>query len=493
VIFGASGDLTRRLLLPALYNLAHEQLLDPDFMIVGVDHVERSDEEFRSYIREAMRSFMREQDGEFDAATLEAASWDWLVERLGYVVGDFDRTETYRRLKERLAKRTGETGAGNIVFYMATPPRFFGPIVEQLAEAGLTRETGPGFRRVIVEKPFGMDLASAQALNARILAVIDERQLYRIDHFLGKETVQNIMVLRFANGIFEPIWNRDHIDHVQITAAEAVGVEQRGRFYDGTGALRDMVPNHMLQLLAMVAMEAPNSFHADAIRAEKAKVVDAVRQWSAAEAAENGVRGQYDAGSVHGLAVQSYRREPHVAANSTTETYVALKLMIDNWRWADVPFYVRTGKAMATRCTEIAIQFRRAPVVLFRDAPTSHMTPNFMVLRIQPNEGVSLRFATKVPGHSVALTDVTMDFNYADYFAAEPWTGYETLIYDCLIGDSTLFQRADNIEAGWAAVQPFLDAWTNGADLHLYQAGSMGPDAADRLLARDGRAWLAFT
>jgi glucose-6-phosphate 1-dehydrogenase len=493
VIFGASGDLTKRLLMPALYNLAHEKLLDARFSVVGVDRVQRDDEQFRGYVRDAMHSLIAEGGGEFGATSLDAASWDWLVERLGYLTGDFTNADTFRRLADRLAERTRATGNGNVVFYMATPPRFFAPVIQQLGAAVLLRQDGAGFRRIIIEKPFGTDLASARSLNGRLLEVSDENQLYRIDHFLGKETVQNIMVLRFANGIFEPIWNREHIDHVQITAAETVGVEQRGRFYDATGALRDMVPNHMFQLLAMTAMEAPNSFDADAIRSEKAKVIEAIRRSSPGEAAKNAVRGQYDAGTVRGEAVRAYRREPDVAADSQTETYVALKLMIDNWRWADVPFYIRTGKAMAARRTEIAIQFKRAPDVLFRETPTGHLAPNFMVLRIQPDEGVSLRFAAKVPGHSVALTDVSMDFRYADYFAAEPWTGYETLIYDCLIGDSTLFQRADNIEAGWAAVQPFRDAWAGGGDLHLYRAGSSGPDAANALLARDGREWLAFT
>jgi glucose-6-phosphate 1-dehydrogenase len=494
VIFGACGDLTKRLLVPALYNLANEGVLDARFEIIGVDRVAQSDEDFRAYLKQFIQSLVSKGGGEFAAAGLNASAWDWLAARLSCFAGDFRDAATYRRLAERLAGRTKATGNGNAVFYLAVAPQLFGPVIDQLAAAGLLQQTPQGFRRIVIEKPFGTDLASAKALNARILKVADERQLYRIDHFLGKETVQNIMALRFANGIFEPVWNRQHIDHVQITAAETVGVEHRGRFYDATGALRDMVPNHMLQLLAMTAMEAPNSFSADAIRSEKAKVIAAVRRLAPAQAVKNAVRGQYGAGTVGGQPIAPYREEPDVAPDSRTETYVALKLMIDNWRWSDVPFYVRTGKALARRRTEIVLQFKRAPSVLFRDTPTGTLEPNLMVFRIQPNEGVSLRFAAKVPGRRVRLAEVKMNFSYADYFEAEPSTGYETLIYDCLIGDPTLFQRADNIEAGWTAVQPVLEAWTenSAADLRVYPAGSEGPSEADALLARDGRLWHAI-
>ncbi|MGH8639921.1 MAG: glucose-6-phosphate dehydrogenase, partial [Burkholderiales bacterium] len=471
VIFGASGDLTRRLLVPAFHNLSHDQVLDASFDIVGVDRVQQNDEEFRTYLSGTLQALAADDGGEFQASEIDETSWGWLAERLHYATGDFDDPDTYRRIGSHLDLRAKVTGAANAVFYLAVAPRFFGPIVDHLAATGLVGAQGHGFRRIVIEKPFGSDLASARALNARVLRVVDESQLYRIDHFLGKETVQNIMALRFANGMFEPIWNREHIDHVQITAAETVGVEHRGRFYDATGALRDMVPNHMFQLLAMTAMEAPNSFSADAIRTEKAKAIDAIRLLTPQEAAMNTVRGQYDAGIVSGTRVNPYRREPDVASDSGTETYVALKLMIDNWRWSGVPFYIRTGKAMAVRRTDIAIQFKRAPAVLFRNTPTGDLDPNLMVLRIQPDEGVSLRFAAKVPGRTVRLSEVNMDFRYADYFQAEPSTGYETLIYDCLIGDPTLFQRADNIEAGWTAVQPVLDGWAaaNGR-LELYKA-----------------------
>ncbi|WP_265519808.1 glucose-6-phosphate dehydrogenase [Nitratireductor luteus] len=491
VIFGASGDLTKRLLMPALYNLSREKALDTAFEVIGVDHVERSEDDFRAYLTNSMQALVTGGGGEFEATALDMEAWGWIAGRLGYLTGDFDNPETYHRLAGRLEKRAKESGHANAVFYLATAPRFFGTVIEQLGAVGLSRETEHGFRRIVIEKPFGTDLASAEALNRRILNVAGESQLYRIDHFLGKETVQNIMVLRFANGFFEPLWNRDHIDHVQITAAETVGVEQRGRFYDTTGALRDMVPNHMFQLLAMTAMEAPNSFDADAVRSEKAKVIEAVRRWSPEEAMENLVRGQYDAGSVRGRPMRPYAQEPDVSPDSNTETYVALKLMIDNWRWAGVPFYIRTGKSMAVRRTEIAIQFKQAPSILFRDTPAGLPDPNLMVFRIQPSEGVSLRFAAKVPGRTVRLGEVDMDFRYSDYFAAEPSTGYETLIYDCLIGDPTLFQRADNIQAGWSAVQPFLDCWAQASDgVQLYESGGSGPLAADTLMTRDGRAWL---
>jgi glucose-6-phosphate 1-dehydrogenase len=493
VIFGASGDLTERLLVPALYHLAHEQALDASFEVVGVDRVQRNDEEFRTYVSQTLRALAANGGGESGVSNLDEAACDWLAERVHYVTGDFDDTATYRRIASQLALRATATGIANAVFYLAVAPRFFGAIVDHLAEVGLVEEPSQAFRRIVIEKPFGSDLTSARALNARILRVARESQLYRIDHFLGKETVQNIMALRFANGMFEPIWNREHIDHVQITVAETVGVEHRGGYYDATGALRDMVPNHMCQLLAMTAMEAPNSFSADAIRTEKAKAIEAVRPLLPQQVATNIVRGQYDTGIVGGKSVNSYRREPDVAPDSRTETYVALKLMIDNWRWSGVPFYIRTGKALAVRRTDIAIQFKRAPAVLFRDTPTGDLAPNLMVLRIQPNEGVSLRFAAKVPGRTVRLSEVNMDFRYADYFQAEPSTGYETLIYDCLIGDPTLFQRADNIEAGWTAVQAVLDGWgaANG-QLEPYAAGSSGPAAADELLARDGFQWLTL-
>ncbi|WP_137387673.1 glucose-6-phosphate dehydrogenase [Rhodoligotrophos defluvii] len=494
VIFGAGGDLTKRLLIPAIYNLVNDKALDDHFQIIGVDLVANDDQGFRDHLTENMKALVAGGHGEFASPELDQQAWSWLMSRVFYLPGDFSNPDTFTRLKYLVDEREQETGCGNAVFYLAVAPRFFGPIVEQLGQAGLLAETEAHFRRVVVEKPFGTDLASAKALNQQILKVADEHQIFRIDHYLGKETVQNIMVLRFANGFFEPVWNRDHIDHVQITAAETVGVEQRGKFYDATGALRDMVPNHMFQLLAMIAMEPPNSFDADAVRSEKAKAIEAIRNYTPEEAVKNAVRAQYRAGTVLGKPVNNYRDEPNVSPTSMTETYVAMKFMIDNWRWAGVPFYVRTGKALAVRRTEIGIQFKRAPHVLFRSIGISELAPNMMVFRIQPNEGVSLRFAAKKPGREVELRDVRMDFRYADYFQAEPSTGYETLIYDCLTGDATLFQRADNIEAGWTEVQPLLDGWSaNDAPLEFYDAGSDGPAAADALLARDGFKWLPLT
>jgi len=487
VIFGGSGDLTQRLLMPALYNLANEGLLKHRFTIVGIGHQERGDEDFRTFMAKAVQTRAHASKTEIEDKTL-----DWLMQRLTYLAGDFDDTKTYDEIEARLAAWSKEGGGhGNAIFYLATAPNFFAGIVEKLGEQGLLKQSENSWRRIIIEKPFGHDLASAKALNARLLQIADESQIYRIDHFLGKETVQNIMVLRFANFMFEPIWNREHIDHIQITAAETVGVEQRGRFYDQTGALRDMVPNHMFQLLAMMTMEAPNSFDADAIRAEKAKVIEAIRRMSPDEALKNTVRGQYVAGFIAEQHVDAYRAAPHVDPRSQTETYIAQKLWIDNWRWMDVPFYIRTGKAMGLRRSEIVIQFKRAPGVLFRDIDDTKLSSCRLIFHIQPEEGITLRFAAKQPGRKVQLADVNMDFRYADYFKTAPSTGYETLIYDCLLGDATLFQRADNVEAGWAGVQPILDAWNvTPAELHFYPAGSNGPAAADALLHKDGRHWL---
>jgi glucose-6-phosphate 1-dehydrogenase len=375
-----------------------------------------------------------------------------------------------------------------VLFYRAIADKFFGPVIDQLGRAGLAQQSKNAWRRIIIEKPFGHDFASAKALNARIKRVLSEDQIYRIDHFLGKEAVQNILVLRFANGIFEPLWNNDHVDHVQITAAETVGVETRGRFYEQTGALRDMVPNHLFQLLAMIGMEPPISFDAKAVRAKKAELLQAIHPISPS----NAVRGQYGEGSVLGQKVRDYRHEPDVSPHSETETYVALKLGIDNWRWAGVPFYLRTGKYLSASTTEIAVQFRQAPYALFRDTPVERLPANILTLRVQPDEGLSISFSAKRPGTEIEIDGVEMDFAYRDYFDPIASVGYETLIYDCLIGDATLFQRADTVETAWCAVQDLLDAWgrTPADDFPNYAAGSAGPDAADRLIARDRRMWL---
>lgn len=485
VIFGARGDLTKRLLMPSLYNMRLAGLLDDGFSVIGVDHNDDDDEGYRTRLSEAMQEFVARGD-EASSLRLDANAWGWVRERLYYQVGDFEDAAAFKALKDRVS--------GNCVFYLAVAARFFAPVITHLADAGLMAEAKGAFRRLVVEKPFGHDLASARALNALILERMDERQIYRIDHYLGKETVQNVMALRFSNGLFEPLWNRYHIDHVQITSAETVGVETRGRFYEPTGALRDMVPNHMFQLLTMIAMEPPNSFDANAVRAEKSKVLQAIKPLDPAAIERDVVRGQYVAGMLGGEDVAAYHDEPGVAEGSRTETYVAVRLEIDNFRWAGVPFYVRTGKRMATRRTEIAVHFKHTPFTLFRSTPAETLTANVLVVHVQPSEGITLNLSAKVPGPVLALRTVAMEFRYADYFELPPSTGYETLLYDAMIGDATLFQRADTVEAGWAAVQPILDEVRAGHDaVATYAAGSSGPAAADALLERDGRQWLPLT
>ncbi len=489
VIFGAAGDLTHRLVVPALYNLACAKLLPEQFAIVGVDLAPKDDEWWHESLAEMLREFVK-SGGEGTQVNQEV--WKWLTSRMSYLQGDLNDPGTYEKLKTKLAEldKTGGTG-GNSLFYLAIAPQFFGPVVEHLGKSELACEKDGVWRRVVIEKPFGHDLASARSLNEQILAVLSENQIYRIDHFLGKETVQNIMMFRFANGFFEPVWNRDRIDHVQITAAETVGVEQRGGYYDKTGALRDMVPNHVFQLVAMTAMEAPSSFSADAVRAEKAKVIQCIRICKPDEVAEDAVRGQYGAGKVDGQAVPAYRQEHDVAHESTTETYVALKLAVENWRWSGVPFYVRTGKRLARRKTQIAIRFKEAPCALFRSTAVRNPAPNWLLLRIQPDEGIALEFGAKIPGPVAKLGDVRMDFKYKDYFGTAPNTGYETLLYDVMLGDATLFQRADNIEAGWRVVQPILDVWgaKQPTNFPNYKAGSDGPERAEKMLERDSRSW----
>ena len=444
VIFGAHGDLTKRLLMPALYNLAGAGLLDDSFKIIGVDRVESDLAGWKSELTAAMQDFTHDKTAEFYVEHVDEKAWGWVTQRLDYVQADFSKPEDVAGLASHVQ--------GNAVFYLAVAARFFGDVVEQLGHAGLLKQADGAFRRVVIEKPYGADLASAEKLNARVLAQADESQIFRIDHFLGKETVQNIMALRFANGIFEPLWRRDHIDYVEITAAETVGVEQRGAFYEPTGALRDMVPNHLFQMLSMVTMEPPNSFNAEAVRSEKAKLLQAIHPVRP----EDVVRGQYIAGHVLGHDVPDYRKEKGVAPDSRTETYVALKLGIDNWRWAGVPFYLRTGKSLGGRQTEVVIHFRKPPYALFRDTGVDALTPNVLTLNIQPNEGMTLAISAKHPGPQMTLAGVDLKFNYKDVFALAPNVGYETLIYDCLIGDASLFQRADMIEASWAAVDPAI-------------------------------------
>jgi glucose-6-phosphate 1-dehydrogenase len=492
VIFGSSGDLTKRLLIPALYNLVKSSLLPDKFALIGVDRAERTVEQFRDYLADGVKTFVSDTAVGGRTAPFDEGVWEFLAKRMMRVGGDVTKPETYRQIAAALAAAEKEYGTGgNVLFYLAVAPSLFAPIIEELGAAGLLREEEGRWRRVIIEKPFGHDLNSARALNARVLKLLTETQVYRMDHFLGKETVQNIMVLRFANGIFEPLWNRDHIDHVQISVAETVGVEHRAAFYEQTGALRDMVPNHVFQLLCLTAMEPPNSFAADAVRTEKTKVLEAVHPLDDEEVRRNAVRGQYAAGAIHGVPVPAYRSEEGVAPDSRAETYVALRLNIDNWRWAGVPFYLRTGKRMTRRSTEIAIHFKQAPFAMFRDTPVDTLTPNVLALQIQPDEGVSLQFGAKVPGPEISLGGVRMDFRYKDYFNIAPSTGYETLLYDCMVGDQMLFQRADSVEAGWAVVQPILDLWAadKTGPLEMYESGSAGPAAADALLWRSGRQW----
>jgi glucose-6-phosphate 1-dehydrogenase len=487
IIFGATGDLAHRLVIPALYNLLASNLLPDNFCVVGVARKGMTSEQLSESLMKGLH--------QFSARKIDDTLAKKLFSCVTCIEADPKDPTSFDAMRAQLdeleaARKIG----GNRLFYLATPPTAFLPIAKELARTGMLAENG-SWRRIIIEKPFGTDLQSAKELNHELLKLVDEHQIYRIDHYLGKETVQNILVLRFANGMFEPIWNRNHIDHVQITVDEKIGVGHRGSFYDSTGALRDMVPNHLFQLLSLVAMEPPARFDAHAVRSEKAEVLSSIQIQSEEEALKNSVRGQYRGGKVGDTEIEDYRKTEDVKPGSTTETYVALKLTIDNWRWAGVPFYLRTGKALGVKRTEIAIKFKQAPFAMFRDTPVDKLSQNFLVISTEPVEGIELQFNTKVPGPAIDIDGVEMKFRYKDYFKTEPSTGYETLIYDCMIGDNILFQRADSVEAGWQAVQPFLDAWKKAGakGLKIYDAGTEGPEEADELLARDGRSWRKLT
>ena len=485
VIFGASGDLTKRLLVPALYNLACDGLLPDQFAIAGVAMDEFTTESFREKMSHDVRQFSTRK--EFDAET-----WDWLCSRIYYTPGKFDDDAAFARLAELVAQLDQQyQTSGNVLFYMATPPSVFGLISDSLDKAGF-KTSSDGWKRIIVEKPFGTDLPSALALNREILKYWTEDQIYRIDHYLGKETVQNIIAFRFSNGMFEPLWNRNFVDHIQFSVAEAVGVEGRGAYYDKSGVLRDMMQNHMFQMLAYLCMEPPISFAPEAVRNEKSKVLEAVRIMDADAVRANTVRGQYGPGSTaDGKAVPGYREEPSVPPNSNTETFAAVKLFIDNWRWLGVPIYLRSGKRLWKRGTEIVVQLKNPPDVVFRGTPVESLEPNRLIFHIQPDQGIELRFQAKTPGPEMALQSVNMRFDYSQAFTASRAVGYEVLIYNCMNGDATLFSRTDLVETAWRIAQPMLDAWKNEpADFPNYAAGSWGPKPAFELIERDGRKWV---
>jgi glucose-6-phosphate 1-dehydrogenase len=485
VIFGASGDLTKRKLVPALYNLVQERLLPSEFAVVGVARKQVSDDEFRAQMKEALT----EIGGE---AQIDESLWSSFSRGLFYLQGEFGDAEAFKRLKEKLDQIDEERGTrGNRLFYLSTAPDYFGPISRQLKDAGLSKARKGSWVRAIVEKPFGHDLKSARELNKELAECFKEDQVYRIDHYLGKETVQNLLVFRFANGIFEPLWNRQYIDHVQITNAESVGVEGRGGYYESAGVVRDMIQNHVFQVLSLIAMEPPASLNGNAVRDEKIKAMMAARPIPIDKVDEFAVRGQYGPGYALGQKVVGYREESGVNPESSTETFAALKLYFDNWRWADVPFYIRSGKRLTKRVTEIAIRFKDVPHRLFANAE-DQLEPNVLVIRIQPHEGITLRFGAKLPGQTTRIRQVNMDFRYGSSFGAEVPEAYQRLLLDCMLGDSTLYARRDMTERGWELVTPILNAWTTrpaNNSFPNYEAGSSGPQAARDLIERDGRKW----
>jgi glucose-6-phosphate 1-dehydrogenase len=494
VIFGASGDLTRRKLIPALYNLAVSRLLPPGMTILGFALTESSDEQFRANMREAVGQFSRRKP-------IDEAVWNDFASRLHYVSGKFEVPESYQRLKARLEELDKTNGTrGNRIYYLAIPPSAFRAVNDNLSAAGLVTGDQEPYTRIIIEKPFGRDLASANALNADLHRVFTESQIFRIDHYLGKETVQNLVALRFGNTIFEPLWNRNHIDHVQVTVAEDIGVEGRGKFYEEAGASRDIVQNHLLQLLMVTAMEPPVAFTADEVRDEKVKVLRALKPILGDDVKRLTVRGPYGPGHFAGKPAPGYREEANVSPSSNVETFVAMRLEIDNWRFAGVPIYIRAGKRLAKRTTEISVHFKRVPHALLKhdrlaakpnEAEGSHVEPDVLAIRIQPDEGIGLRFVAKVPGPSMTLRPVTMDFRYGSTFGGSGPEAYERLILDAMLGDPTLFARADEVSAAWRFMTPILEAWEKAppADFPNYPAGTWGPKAASELIERDGRNW----
>ncbi|MBV8351638.1 MAG: glucose-6-phosphate dehydrogenase [Verrucomicrobia bacterium] len=484
VIFGASGDLTKRKLVPSLYNLASYHLLPADFSIIGVARRPLTDEVFRDQLGKDL--------AELGTQPVDPNLWGRFRGRISYCGGNFDDPATYKKLAEALAESEKNLKtSGNVVFYLSVQPDYFATIARQLSEAGLVAEENGRWRRVIIEKPFGHDLASARELNAKLTSVLQEHQIYRIDHYLGKETAQNLLVFRLGNAIFEPIWNRRYIDHVQLTVAESIGVEGRGAFYETAGAFRDVMQNHMFMLLALIAMEPPTSLEGEAIRNEKVKLLRSIRRTTPEEALWNTVRGQYGEGVVGGKKLTAYRQEPNVNPDSRVETFAAIKLMIENWRWAGVPFYLRSGKRLPRRTTQIVFRFKTPPLSLFATNEADPIAPNYLIFSIQPEEGITIQVRAKIPGPTICTRSVRLEFDYDQFGDLQPTTGYEKLLYDCMVGDTSLFHRSDMVEAAWEAASPILEAWNNNPveDFPNYASGTWGPEAATKLIERDNHHW----